>query len=458
YEQAPTANYNMHARETADIPPVPAYTGERGITLKDVKKGKHSVSEFVAQFSDKTLAALVRGEGMASSKAPMPGTTGCFGGVTAALRKAGLPIISLCDGPSGVRLECPVPATCIPSGTLLASAWAPELFDALFGGFADEMLMYKVDVILAPGINIHRHPLGGRNFEYFSEDPFLSGTNAAAVAKYFTEKGVYCTVKHFAVNSQENDRSAENEVLSERALREIYLRPFEMAVRSGYTYALMTSYNRINGVSASANYDLTTTILRGEWGYKGFVMTDWWAQMDDHGTFGTQNLAAMVRAQNDVFMLTSDALTYEDNIEESLSNGRLQSAQLRRCAENLIAFILKKPAVRRKDKVVDVNDPALQCLCESTVQEKHASVTVAREGMYVAEIALRLPGSVLNQYAFRVRVDDRQGITLSHNGSEGELTSLRFKVILHCASTLWFDDADVESVRILGNENGGPIA
>lgn len=458
WEKAPAATYAMQERAMADVPELPPVTGWKGIVLNDVKRGKKSVRDFVAQFEPEMLCSLVRGEGMSSVKAPMPGTAACMGGTTRVWQMAGVPVVSLCDGPSGVRLECPLPATCIPSGTLLACCWAPELLEGLFDGFAAQMRAYKADVILAPAVNIHRYPLCGRNFEYFSEDPYLAGSTAAAISSYFAKNGVFCTLKHFAVNGQENNRKAENEVVSERALREIYLRPFEIAVRSGTVQSVMTSYNRINGVSASANYDLTTTVLRGEWGYDGFVMTDWWAEMDEDGTHAATNLAAMVRAQNDIFMVTEDALTYRDNLAASLRDGKLHPAQLRRCAENIISFICKTPACAAKDKPADVNAPDLTVVYQTDAQDGKASVTVPQAGVYAAELTLCVEGDARSRHTVKICVDDREATMAVLGGSEGKPKAERIRLALQKNSVLHsLSGAALEKVRILGDKNGKPI-
>lgn len=257
FEDAPLSQYDVRERIARELPPDVLYTGDRGIMLADVKAGKYTLDEFVAQFSAEELMYIIRGEGMSSPKAPVPGTAGCFGGMTRVWNDKGVPVITTCDGPSGVRMESAAKATCIPVGTLLACTWDPELLHELFDSFADELIDYSIDVVLAPGINIHRSPLCGRNFEYFSEDPMLTGAFATKIAERFTRKGVYCTIKHFAVNSQETGRRWENAILSERALREIYLRGFERAVRSGYVRSIMTAYNKVNGISTGACYDLT---------------------------------------------------------------------------------------------------------------------------------------------------------------------------------------------------------
>ena len=172
-----------------------------------------------------------------------------------------------------------------------------------------ELVANEVDTLLGPGINIHRYPLNGRNFEYFSEDPYVTGCFAAAVTRGIKKGGSFATVKHFAANNQETARHTVDSVVSERALREIYLKGFEIAVKEGEASSIMTSYNPINGHWTSSNYDLNTTILRGEWGYEGIVMTDWWASVNDVVKGGKQDhhaLSSMVRSQNDLYMVVNN--------------------------------------------------------------------------------------------------------------------------------------------------------
>lgn len=278
------------------------FQGERNLTLQDVAENRCSLEDFLSQFTAEELSRLVKGEGWGSQKSHIAGVAAVFGGTTSAFLSRGVPIITCCDGPSGPRTEEKKQYTCIPSGILLASMWSTELIGNVFQGFAEELKESGIDVILAPGVNIQRHVFGGRNFEYFSEDPLLAGTFAAAIAAAFSDCGVFATLKHFAVNSQETGRDGEDEILSERALREIYLKPFEIAIKSGKVSSVMTSYNRINGVSACANVGLTDIILRREWGYDGLVMSDWWARADkfSDGSFSVSNISQMIKAQNDL--------------------------------------------------------------------------------------------------------------------------------------------------------------
>lgn len=194
----------------------------------------------------------------------------------------------------------------------------------------EELRANQVDTLLGPGVNIHRHPLNGRNFEYYSEDPYLSATMSVASTGGIKDGGAWGTIKHFALNGQESHRFKIDAVCSERAIREIYLKSFEMAVKEGTVMTLMTSYNPVNGHWAASNYDLCTTVLRGEWGYKGIVMTDWWAKMNDvafGGEESNQDIRDMVRSQNDVYMVVNnngaEVNSNNDNTESSVEAGTL---------------------------------------------------------------------------------------------------------------------------------------
>ena len=229
------------------------------------------------------------------------GNAGIFGGVTESLRKKGVPPVVTTDGPSGLRLYeiCSL----IPIGTLLACTFDTALMERLFVKLGEEMVKQGSDVLLAPGMNIHRNPLCGRNFEYFSEDPYLTGKIAASIVRGIQSKDVSACPKHFACNNQEYKRSTNDSVLSQRALREIYLKGFEICVKEAAPKNIMTSYNKINGVWGHYHYDLAATILRSEWGYKGNVMTDWWMRSSASPEFPQlRDQAYRVRAGVDVLM------------------------------------------------------------------------------------------------------------------------------------------------------------
>ena len=328
-----------HGFTTETIKAVPYYqNNHRQENLSKIKTGTSGSALFSSiadKFTDEDLCAIIRGEGMGSPKVT-PGTAAAFGGVTESLKKLGLPCACCSDGPSGMRLDSGAQAFSLPSGTLQACTFNTELVTELYAFTALEMVHNKIDVLLGPGINIMRHPLNGRNFEYFSEDPLLSGLMAAATLKGLQSGGVTGAIKHFCCNNQETGRTLQDAIVSERALREIYLKPFEIAVKNGAD-TIMTSYNRINGMWAAGNFDLNTRILRDEWGFKGFVMTDWWASMNNEGedTGSRQNFAQMARAQNDIYMTVFDAESdeYGENTKQALKDGSLTRDELLRNAE-----------------------------------------------------------------------------------------------------------------------------
>ena len=347
WEEAPLRTHKMQERIHKEILPDITYTGNKGFTLGEVFDRDISLNEFLAQLSEEDLCCIVRGEGMCSPKVT-PGTAAAFGGVTESLQKLGIPCGCCADGPSGIRMDCGIPAFSMPNGTCLACTFDTELSEELYEMEGAELRKNRIDTLLGPGINIHRNPLNGRNFEYFSEDPYLTGIMASAQLKGMARFGVTGTIKHFAANNQEYHRRLLDSVMSERALREIYLRGFEIAVKEGKAYSIMTTYGAINGLWTASNYDLLTTILRKEWGFEGMVMTDWWADLNDEGGQpSTDNLAAMVRSQNDVYMVTQDSLNNKDNLMESLKNGTLKRGALLRCAGNICRMLMRSPVMER---------------------------------------------------------------------------------------------------------------
>ncbi len=334
---------------------VPAFTGNQGYKLADVLTGKVSMQQFLAQISDEELVCIIRGEGMGSAKVT-PGTASAFGGVSQALAQYGIPCGCCSDGPSGLRLDVGTKAFSLPNGTMIACTYHPELVEELFSVVGVELLKNKVDTLLGPGMNIHRHPYNGRNFEYFSEDPLLTGRMAVAELNGLASAGVTGTLKHFCANNQETNRYSIDSVVSERALREIYLRGFEIAVREGGAFLIMTTYGRVNGLWTATDYELNTVVLREQWGFDGMVMTDWWASLNEQGRDDAcgiggskTNFAAMVEAQNDVYMCCPDGSKNDhgDNLVESLQNGKLSRGALCRSAANVCGALLRLPTMRR---------------------------------------------------------------------------------------------------------------
>lgn len=347
FENAPLRVVSPAQKRKNTLPDCLPYTGDLGLKLADVKNGNCTLPEFLAQLSDADLCHFMHGEGMCSPKVT-PGTAAAFGGVTDTLHHFGIPAGCCSDGPSGIRMDCGASAFSLPNGTLLACTFNLPLVRSLFEFEGLELRSNHIDALLGPGINIHRNPLNGRNFEYHSEDPFLTGKLAQAQAEGMDRSGVTGTLKHFCANNQEHARHSANGVISERALREIYLKPFELCIKDGHIRSVMTTYGPVNGQWTAGSYDLNTTILRREWGFSGMVMTDWWAKINNEGEpADTTNLAAMVRAQNDVFMVTPDAATYEDNLAQSLADGTLTRGELIRNAANICTFLLSSPALER---------------------------------------------------------------------------------------------------------------
>ncbi len=366
YEKTPQQTIDLAERIKSRLPKELTQTGNRGITLQAVAeniKNGSSVEEeldaFIAQFTNEELAVIVRGEGMSSPKVT-PGTASAFGGVSDSLHGYGIPIACASDGPSGIRMESGLKATQLPIGTLLACSFNIPMMEELYQMEGRELVGNEIDTLLGPGINIHRYPLNGRNFEYFSEDPLVTGQFAAAMTRGIRSAGSSATVKHFAANNQETARHNVNSVVSERALREIYLKGFEIAVKEGNANSIMTSYNPVNGHWTASNYDLNTTILRGEWGYQGIVMTDWWAKMNDvvnGGEADRRYTSFMVRAQNDLYMVVNNngaAINAAgDDTLEALEAGKLTVGELQRCAKNICRFLLDTLVMKRPLKDFD---------------------------------------------------------------------------------------------------------
>lgn len=346
-EEVPVRTVDPQERRKQNLPETLAYTGDKGYKLVDVLDGKVSMENFVAQISEEDLIAMFRGEGMCSPKVT-PGTAAAFGGVTESMKALGIPVGCCADGPSGIRMDCGTKAFSLPNGTALGCTFNTELVSDLYEMTGKELRLNKIDSLLGPGMNIHRNPLNGRNFEYISEDPLLTGRICAAQVEAMAKSGIGSTIKHFCGNNQEVGRSTSDSVMSERCLREIYLKGFEMAVREGGARSVMTTYGSVNGLWTAGSYDLCTTILRKEWGFEGIVMTDWWAKSNYEGhQAAVQVKAPMVAAQNDIYMVVSDAKANpeKDDVEEMLHAGKLTLGELQRNGANILGFLLKSPSI-----------------------------------------------------------------------------------------------------------------
>lgn len=395
YETAPQREENFvpfaSNHELKEVP----YTGNKGYTLTQVKEEKVSLEDFLAQLSNGELTYMTRGEGMCSPKVT-PGTAGAIGGVTKELQDTyKIPLACCADGPSGIRMDSGAMAYSLPNGTALASTFNTQINFELFTFLGKEMSLNCVDTLLGPGINIHRNPLNGRNFEYFSEDPYVTGAMTVAQLKALHAFDVTGTIKHFACNNQEIGRSTSSSVLSTRAMREIYLKAYEMAVKEAGAYSIMSTYGAVNGIWTASYYELLTTILREEWGFEGIVMTDWWAKMNDEGKEPTMtNTPAMIRAQNDVYMVVDNAKenTMKDTTSEGLESGSINRAMLIRVAGNICKFIMKSAVQKRfmdgnsygNFKIEEINRPVMEevrCVQLPTIESIENSITVDCKGI-----------------------------------------------------------------------------
>lgn len=336
----------LKQRILSNLPKAVGYKGDKGLKLRQVANGKATMDDFISQLTDEELEGLTRGEGKMDSELGVSGNAGAFGGILPPLRDKGIPPIITTDGPAGIRIR--EYTSLVPCGAALASTFDCDLVQSLTSKMGEEMKKHKTDILLAPGMNIHRNVLCGRNFEYFSEDPILTGKIAAAYVKGVQSQGVSACPKHFACNNQETMRTVNDSIVSQRALREIYLKGFEICVKESKPLNIMTSYNKINGVWSHYNYDLATTLLRGEWGYDGNVMTDWWMQRATSPEFDEiSDNAYRVRSQVDVLMPggikhTERKYKVDGSLLKTIGKkDGITRGELERTAKNVLNLIIK---------------------------------------------------------------------------------------------------------------------
>lgn len=384
--------------------------------------GKSPVSEVVKAMTLEEKVKLVvgagfnlpgssNGTGVGQTQDRVPGAAG----TTHAIPRLGVPSMVTSDGPAGVRIDSvrkgnpgkTYYATAWPVATLLASSWDTALVKKVGAAFGNEVKEYGIDIILGPGMNIHRNPLGGRNFEYYSEDPLVTGKIAAAMVEGLQSNGIGASVKHFAGNNQETDRNTVNTVVSERALREIYLKGFEIAVKQAKPWTVMSSYNLINGTYTSESYDLLTRVLRNEWGFKGFVMTDW---------FGGKDAVAQMKAGNNLLMPGTPAQT--TTILQAVKDGTLSEKVLDEEATGILNIVLRSPSFQ-KYKYTD--QPDLK-----------ADARTARDAAAQGMVLLKNDGQALpiNKNSKKIAVFGINGFELIAGGTGSGDVNKAYKVSL----------------------------
>lgn len=481
-EQAPVSENVDRIRRAEHLPQEIPQTKDMGYRLKDVRDGKISMDQFVAQLTDEDLSCIIRGEGMGSPKVTA-GTAAAFGGISKRLKDFGVPCGCCADGPSGIRMDSGKQAFSLPNGTLLACTFNEKLSEELFYLLGLEMGYQKVDALLGPGMNIHRYPLNGRNFEYFSEDPLVTGKIGAAQLRGLKKAGVTGTMKHFCANNQERRRHFVESIVSERALREIYLKGFEIAVKEAGADSVMTTYGLVNGGYTAGKYELNTTMLRDEWGFQGIVMTDWWAKVGDTGDSegSLTDFAQMVRSQNDLYMVCSEACKNSsgDNTMESLTEGTLTRGELQRSAKNILAFLMHTRAfarmngeleeheiVNRPEDPMDMDDQEIVFypipdteyhIDLSGVDSGQGSkfsfgLDVERLGGYEIELVAKSDLGELAQIPVTLFFQNFPLLVFTFNGTNGKWTSVKKNIILHSkyeTMSLHFGRAGIEVKELI---------
>jgi beta-glucosidase len=346
--------------------------------------GQDSIPDIVRHMTLEEKVKVVVGKGFSVPGLTMqandttPDRLAAISGHTIPDARFGMTSIGMADGPAGIHRFAMTAedsargffSTAWPVGTLLASSWDTALVRKVGVAFGEEIRSYGIDFILGPGANIHRNPLGGRNFEYYSEDPLVSGSMAAAIINGIQSQGVGATIKHFAANNQETDRASVNEIISERALREIYLRNFEIAITGSHPWAVMSSYNLVNGTYTSESYDLLTKVLRQDWGYRGFVMSDW---------FGGKDPVAQMAAGNNLLMPGNPGQVKA--ITEAVKSGKLPVEVLDRNAEGILRILAQTLTARgydfsNKAALAEHAKVSREAAAESMVLLKNANKTL----------------------------------------------------------------------------------
>ena len=310
-----------YAPAVRPVPYVKFFGRDAVILFDEVAEGKQTLDAFLAQLSIDEKIHLLGGQ-------PNTGVANTFG--FGNLPEYNVPSVMTADGPAGLRIrpECGVNTTAFPCATLLASTWDPDLVEAVGFAAGEEVRENNISIWLTPAVNIHRSPLCGRNFEYYSEDPYLAGILSGAMIRGIQRNGVAAAIKHFCCNNKETNRRSSDSRVSERALREIYLKVFEIAIRTGHPWSLMTSYNLVNGQRCAENRELLEGILREEWGFDGAVMTDWWNNGEQYQE---------IIAGNDIKM----GCGYPERVRKAYDMGLLSEEEITACARRVLELILR---------------------------------------------------------------------------------------------------------------------
>ncbi|TNF68962.1 MAG: glycoside hydrolase family 3 protein, partial [Bacteroidetes bacterium] len=365
--------------------------GELDVYEDDRESTEARIEDLLSQMTPEEKIHLLKGSGLASAIGrvePGEGIPGAVGTIVPTPR-LGIPTVYLSDGPAGLRIapfregeDRSYYATAFPIGTMLASTWNTELVKEVGKAMGAEALEYGIDVILGPGANIQRHPFCGRNFEYYSEDPSLTGYIGAAMINGIESNGVGSSVKHLVANNQETERYLNDVIVSDRALREIYLKGFEIIVKESQPWTIMSSYNKVNGTYVAENPDLLTGVLRDEWGFEGLVMSDW---------FGGNDAPAMIRAGND--LIEPGTKKQWDALLEAHENGDLSEAEIDTAVKRILKLMFES---KKMEEVAYGNDPDLeahaaitrQSAAEGAVLLKNEGVLPLKEAQTVALIGV----------------------------------------------------------------------
>ncbi len=442
--ETPTAEFIE--RERATLKEIP-YAGSQKHNLKEVRDGKIDLDTFIAGLSDEEMIQMTRGEGMCSARV-CPGTAAAFAGVTDKLVSYGIPACCCSDGPSGIRMDVGTMAMQGPNGVALACSFDRELVESLYEYMGLELRYNKIDSLLGPGINIHRSPLNGRNFEYFSEDPYLTGAMAVAELKGMHKNKVTGTIKHFSCNNQEFGRHSIDSVVSKRALREIYLKGFEMAVREGGAYNIMTTYGSLNGIHTASSFEQNIMVTRHDWGFEGLLETDWWTMINEEGGEPTrQNTSFMIRGGNDVYMVTSNSERNDNNDDsaEGLKNGVFTRAELQRNVRNILIAAMKtasfdrlcgevdewdvknKPEVEKYEKLIEFKVEAEDgtVIDESIIDTSKCAmnrifVCLKEKGIFSIKMDVAAEGSELAQIPMVLSLNGVPKKVVTRNGADHE--------------------------------------